>query len=98
MKACAQGHVEAVSALLYAPGVDVNAHVDDRLGVTALMKACEEGHHPVVEVMLAADSVDVQAKDNDGWTALMWASHHRHVAVIQALILPAFEFTLPHGN
>jgi len=72
-------------------GNDLNAR-DPETGETALMKYAGSGNADsadVVRVLLIGAQADLEAKDNDGWTALMWAArcgHDRHVEVVNLLI------------
>ena len=64
MWAVGGGHAETVTALLAAPGLNVNV---DRYGQTALMQAVEGGHAETVTALLAAPGLDVNATDRAGW-------------------------------
>jgi ankyrin repeat protein len=86
MKAAAGGHIEVVTALVEAPGVEVNEI--DAKGETALMKAAENGQTAVVELLLGPGSQGRPApnlKDDQGQTALMKAKAKNHTAVVEIL-------------
>ena len=50
-----------------------------------LLNAVEEGHTAVVEALLAAGA-DVNAKDNSGYTALIWAVAMGHTDIVEMLL------------
>ncbi len=60
-------------------GAQANAKGND------LLKAAEKGDLPRVNALLAKGA-DVNAKNNDGWTALMYASYKGNLEVVQALL------------
>ena len=72
-----------VTALLAAPGLDVNA-ANER-GYTALMMAALIGHSDTVTVLLAAPGLDVNAANGRGDTALALAEGHGHVEIASLL-------------
>jgi ankyrin repeat protein len=45
---------------------------------TPLSYAAENGHEAVVRLLLAIDKVDGNAKDDDGWTLLLYAARNGH--------------------
>lgn len=58
----------------------------DPKGVTALMKAVREGNDWKIRTLIAAGS-DVNAKDNDGWTPLMYAVRYQsNVSVVNQIL------------
>ena len=63
------------------PG-DVEAHITDSQN---LIEAAARGDTDTVETLLDA-GVDVNAKDNEGWTALMWAAQSGHTATVHVLL------------
>jgi ankyrin repeat protein len=84
MIAAAEGHAEAVSALVEG-GADVNA--TNALGRTALMFASSYGFLPIVNDLLVhrADP-NIVPKDSTGWTALIAAAHNGHREVVTMLL------------
>jgi len=72
-----------MTALLAAPGLDVNATAGD--GYTALMFAADGGHTETVTVLLAAPGLDVNAADGVGQTALNIAEGYGHVEIVSLL-------------
>ena len=75
MRAANGGHTDRVTALLAAPGLNMNAATVT--GRTALMQAVEGGHAETVTALLAAPGLDVNATDRAGWTELMRAAYPR---------------------
>ena len=82
MWAVGGGHAETVTALLAAPGLDVNTATAN--GWTALIRAVGGGHAATVTALLAAPGLDVNAADGDGRTALALAkaSHQFRIAYL----------------
>ena len=78
MRAANGGHAATVTALLAAPGLDVNAADGHGDGWTALMWAAIGGHAETVTALLAYPGVDSNAVDGAGRTAraLAMASCH----------------------
>ena len=82
--ACKNGHKSVVKLLLdhTERNIDLNARCIS--GMTALMYACSHGHKDVVQLLLDnSERIDLNARDNDEWTAFMWA--RRQEDVIQLL-------------
>ena len=52
---------------------------------SSLWKAAEKGHKEIVEMLLEGGA-DVNHKDDDGWTALRWATKEGHKEVVQLLL------------
>lgn len=75
------GNTEIANMLIVA-GADLEVG-DKDFKATALMYAC--GHIDIVLMLLDA-KVNVDARDNQGMTALMWASSSGLVATVKALI------------
>ena len=84
MDAAAGGHTDTVTALLAAPGIDVNAA--NGLGGTALMLAADGGHAQTVTALLVAPRLDVNAVDDDSNTALMYAVSGGHTETVMVLL------------
>jgi ankyrin repeat protein len=53
-------------------------------GLTPLISAAAGGHMPVVQVLLDSGA-DLKARDNNTWTALVWASNEGHKDVVELL-------------
>lgn len=63
-----------------------NPDLADAKGITLLMKACENGNDWEIKNLLKAGA-DVNKKDNEGWTALMYAiRYQQNIAIINMLI------------
>ena len=60
----------------------------DRDGRTLLMKAARDGNMELIEDLLYSQA-DVQLKDNDGWTALMFAARFQDDTAVTARLLKA---------
>ena len=84
MDAAVGGHTDTVTALLAAPGIDVNAA--NGLGWTALMRAAVGGHTETVWALLATPGLDVNTATDAGVTALMLSATRGHTATVRALL------------
>jgi ankyrin repeat protein len=71
LHACAKGHKKVVRELLSREGVDCN--IRNHRGDTALMKAAQAGREDIV-TMLLRKGAKTSEKNQDGWTALIYAS------------------------
>jgi ankyrin repeat protein len=60
----------------------VDLHVQDRWGLTALLDALKRGHLAVAKLLLAEPRIPVNATDRNDVTPLWWTTrgNHRHVA------------------
>lgn len=63
-----------------------NPNEADAFGRTLLMKAAKNGNNWEIKSLIAAGA-NVNLKDNDGWTALMYAARYQeNISIIEALI------------
>ena len=70
---CTYNKPKIVKMLFEIPNIDVNTKID---GETALHRASVNGYGDVVRLLLERPDIDINAQeDNEGWTALMWASY-----------------------
>ena len=89
MRAAHLDYVTVVTALLAAPGIDINKADND--GTTAVMQAAYEGHTEVVRALLAAPGIDLNTRATGGreWaiakTALGFAVHTNKAAAAALL-------------
>jgi ankyrin repeat protein len=76
-------HLTATSGLLYLSrellclimeGKAKPMDLKDSEGSTPLILATRYGHKDIVELLLSTGKVDVNAKNNDGWTPLMFTA------------------------
>ena len=95
MIAAHKGHTEMVTALLAAPGLDVNAARGD--GSTALMHAARGGYLETVTALLAAPGLDVNAATGDGTTALALAEGQGHVEIASLLRAHRHRWDVSHA-
>ena len=86
-RACQHGHTAVVS-LLVDRGFDTNRRAHS--GWVPLMIAALRGNVAVVEILLSRKEIQIDRQDDDGWTALWYASRYNHPEVI-GLLLPAGE-------
>lgn len=83
MLAAGAGSTTTVKALLdagAAPGLK------DGHGQTALMRASQTGHAAVVALLAGRKGAGLNARDENGFTALMWAARGGQVKAIGALL------------
>ena len=83
MRAANGGHTDRVTALLAAPGLNMNAATVT--GRTALMWAVVGGHAETVTALLASPGLNVNV-DRYGQTALMQAVEGGHAETVTALL------------
>lgn len=63
-----------------------NPNETDSFGRTLLMKAAQNGNNWELKSLLASGA-DINLKDNDGWTALMYAVRYQeNIAIVETLI------------
>lgn len=63
-----------------------NPNEADSKGITLLMKACENGNDWEIKNLIKAGA-DVNLKDNEGWTALMYACRYQqNISIINSLL------------
>ncbi|XP_029441726.1 histone-lysine N-methyltransferase EHMT2 [Rhinatrema bivittatum] len=55
-------------------------------GSTCLHHAAKSGNLEMLSFLLSTGQVDVNAKDNGGWTPVIWAAEHKHLEVIRMLL------------
>jgi ankyrin repeat protein len=84
LNAAKVGDVAAVTRLLTAPFIDVNAR--DITSFTALIYSASHDHAEVVRLLLAAPRIDVNTRNTYGWTALHWAAYSGHAEVVRLLL------------
>ncbi|KAI9773017.1 MAG: hypothetical protein M1839_002247 [Geoglossum umbratile] len=84
MFAAEQGNEAAVAALLGNNAVDVNA-TNHLQGSTALSYAARNGHTGVVQLLLSVKNIKIHTEDNEGHTAMWWASQGKHKEVERLL-------------
>jgi ankyrin repeat protein len=54
--------------------------------MTALHYSAKSGHLSCIEHLLRMNNVDINAKDDGGWTAVIWAAEHRHLTTVEFLL------------
>jgi ankyrin repeat protein len=63
-----------------------NPDESDSFGRTLLMKAAQNGNNWEIKSLLASGA-DINLKDNDGWTALMYAiRYQQNISIVETLI------------
>ena len=83
-----KGDLAKIKQLVEQQGVDVNTKitVGRYKGLTALMGASVDGHLEIVKYLISTGA-DVNAKNDDGWTALIFASTTKgHLEIVKYLI------------
>jgi len=88
--------VTIVPDTMYDTELDCRVSEVDSDGNTGLMIACQEGHLPSVKLCAMNDGLDCQ--DEDGWTALMYASYHNHSEVVSYLATSKANLHLTNNN
>lgn len=83
LEAIVNSHVDIVRYLIQS-GASVYHSEED--GSTGLHHAAKLGNLEIVTLLLGTGQVDVNAQDSGGWTPVIWAAEHRHMAVIRALL------------
>ncbi|XP_030053172.1 histone-lysine N-methyltransferase EHMT2 isoform X2 [Microcaecilia unicolor] len=63
-------------------------------GSTCLHHAAKSGNLEMLSFLLSTGQVDVNAKDNGGWTPVIWAAEHKHLQVIRMLLTRGADVTL----
>ena len=58
---------------------------NEELSMTALMEASRLGYEETVRELLE-NGADVDMKDNEGWTALIWASANERTGIVRELL------------
>ncbi|KAM9340007.1 histone-lysine N-methyltransferase EHMT2 [Symphorus nematophorus] len=91
LEAIINNHIE-VAHYLVQNGACVY-HVEED-GYTGLHHAAKLGNLEIVNMLLETGQVDVNAQDSGGWTPIIWAAEHKHVAVIKALLNRGADVTI----
>ncbi|XP_069032947.1 histone-lysine N-methyltransferase EHMT2 isoform X1 [Embiotoca jacksoni] len=91
VEAIINNHIE-VARYLIQNGACVY-HVEED-GYTGLHHAAKLGNLKIVTMLLETGQVDVNAQDSGGWTPIIWAAEHKHVAVIKALLNRGADVTV----
>ena len=84
--ACHVGNVNLARFLLEAnadPNICSNEGTWE--GISPLMSTCTKGYVDIVKILLEKGA-DINKQDQDGWTALHWASDEGHQAVVDILL------------
>lgn len=91
LEAIINNHIE-VAHYLVQNGACVYHTEED--GYTGLHHAAKLGNLEIVNLLLETGQVDVNAQDSGGWTPIIWAAEHKHVAVIKALLNRGADVTI----
>lgn len=73
MIACRYDNSEIIEELINCPEIDVDVNLRDNSGKSALLIAAKWGNTKSIEILLR-EGAKIDAQDNDGWSALMYAS------------------------
>ncbi len=77
-----EGFTNIVKKLLAA---DVNVNAKETYGRTALMFAAEKGYNEIVEALINKDATTVSQKDQNGFTALIYAARGDNLETVKIL-------------
>ncbi|KAM3595841.1 uncharacterized protein V6R79_003708 [Siganus canaliculatus] len=91
LEAIINNHIE-VAHYLVQNGACVY-HIEED-GYTGLHHAAKLGNLEIVNMLLETGQVDVNAQDSGGWTPIIWAAEHKHVAIIKALLNRGADVTI----
>ncbi|KAF9937470.1 hypothetical protein BGZ67_001254 [Mortierella alpina] len=85
-RAASNGDLERIVDLLdhFRSWVDVEASLEED-GITPLIYAACFGHTAVIFMLLDAGA-KIDARDNFGWTALIWATNNKHEHIVRLLL------------
>ncbi|KAF9576584.1 hypothetical protein EC968_006931 [Mortierella alpina] len=85
-RAASNGDLERIVDLLdnFRSWVDVEASLEED-GITPLIYAACFGHTAVIFMLLDAGA-QIDARDNFGWTALIWATNNKHEHIVRLLL------------
>ena len=88
MIAIEEKHHSVMQYLLKA-GADHETRSED--GMTALHIAAKCGNLEAVTTLINNRKINLNLQDDGGWTALVWATEHRHVLVVKYLLSKGAE-------
>ncbi|KAJ8334975.1 hypothetical protein SKAU_G00406140 [Synaphobranchus kaupii] len=91
LEAIVNNHIEVVRYLIQSGACVYHSEED---GSTGLHHAAKLGSLEIVTLLLGTGQVDINAQDSGGWTPIIWAAEHRHVAVIRALLNRGADVTI----
>ncbi|XP_064615910.1 histone-lysine N-methyltransferase EHMT2-like [Liolophura sinensis] len=83
MYASENSHLPLIKYLVKA-GASVHSRGED--GMTCLHLAAKAGHIDVMRYLLHFSDIDINVQDDGGWTPIIWAAEHRHVASVKFLL------------
>jgi ankyrin repeat protein len=94
-KACANGPLERVEAILKEWHINVNSA--NRTGFTALHQAAHAGHADIVEFLIKNAGANTLAVGGMGWMPLHLAASAGHEEVVQVLLksMRKFKYSTP---
>lgn len=94
-KACANGPLDRVNAILKEWNINVNSA--NRTGFTALHQAAHAGHADIVEYLIKNAGANTLAVGGMGWMPLHLAASAGHEEVVQVLLksMRKFKYSVP---
>ena len=75
---------QAVVKYLVHAGAAIDIRGED--GMTALHMAARAGNLEAVVCLLRSSRISINIQDDGGWTPLVWAIEHKHLALVKQLI------------